>query len=142
MDGLIFCIQEVLSNTMCMYMCAYRLSDHTNADLCIDDKSGFSHDISFVHCIQLAAVQENFLLSGCINTGYVRKPHCSRVNLPKPDYQGSVHVSFSICLIPRKRRFCPDMTKIVDRDVKPKHNPLTEKKVLNQRKTEYEHIHH
>ena len=29
---------------MCMCMCANRLSDHCNADLCIDERSGVSHD--------------------------------------------------------------------------------------------------
>ena len=51
---------------MFMYMCDNRLSDHTNADLCIDGKSGVSRDISclthsVVHRIRklpLAAVQK------------------------------------------------------------------------------------
>ena len=51
---------------MFMYMCDNRLSDHTNTDLCIDGKSGVSHDISclrtsIVHRtskLPLAAVQE------------------------------------------------------------------------------------
>ena len=97
-----------VSNTMYMYA-SLGLSDHANADPCIDE-SGFSHDI-LLHMISLQPML----------------PHCSRASLPKPDYRCSVHISFSICLTPRKMQFCPDMAKIVDMDVKPKHNPLTER---------------
>ena len=67
---LIFCIQKVLSNTHDVHVQRGR----TNADLCIDGKSGFSHCISCLHVqlctpyLQMAAVQENFLLSGYSNT--------------------------------------------------------------------------
>ena len=51
-------------------------SDRTNADLCIDGKSGFSHFIFLStneqlctpYPLQMAAVQESLLLSGCIYT--------------------------------------------------------------------------
>ena len=46
-----------------MYMCDNRLSDHTNADLCIDGKSVVSHDIACLRTvlyIVLAAAQETF----------------------------------------------------------------------------------
>ena len=49
MYGQIFCIEEVLSNTVYMYIYASRLSDHANANLCIDGKSGVAQDIAFVH---------------------------------------------------------------------------------------------
>ena len=57
------------------HMCANRLSDHPNADLCTDGKSRLSHDISclivhsFVHRILIIGRDaRNFLLSGCIST--------------------------------------------------------------------------
>ena len=34
-----------------MYMCDNRLSDHTNADLCIDGKSGVSRDIACLRTV-------------------------------------------------------------------------------------------
>ena len=40
--------QEVLFNKS---MCANRLSDHTNADLCTDRKSRLSHDISYSYIV-------------------------------------------------------------------------------------------
>ena len=53
-----------LSNTMFMYMCDNRLSDHTNTDLCIDGKSGVSHDISCLRTV-LFMVSVNYHWPRC-----------------------------------------------------------------------------
>ena len=48
-------VKYFVSYTMYMYMYASRLSDHANADLCINE-SRFSHDISFAHDIRTTYV--------------------------------------------------------------------------------------
>ena len=101
-----------------VYMCANRLSNKAN--MC--GKSRLSHDM-----------QENFLLSRCIstfktytNTRTTAMPCKTRV---VATFSGKLcALFFHHRLIPRKRWFCHDMTKTVDRDVKLQYKPLTEKK--------------
>ena len=56
---------------MFMYMCDNRLSDHTNADLCIDGKSGVSHDISCLRSV-LYIVSVNYHWPRCKKLSFVR----------------------------------------------------------------------
>ena len=59
------------SNTIFMYMCDNRLTDPANADLCIDGKSGVSHDISCLRTV-LYIVSVNYHWPRCKKFSFVR----------------------------------------------------------------------